>query len=318
MGQPRALVSAARGIGDILRITPLIRVFARSGYQVDVLLAPDYLETIKLIDGAPEVRKVFYVPGPMCSEKGERLGGLELEDYDVAAFTLWSASLQSMVRARRVLAFQQHQWIKEGDMSCVEELARAVGWEVPLPPPFALASDKRFGLPASTVALHPGCKPDWPWKKWHGFRELARLTPEVAMIGTAADLQDEGTYFQQPSEWPEHVRDFVGKLALLETAALIRECAALVSNDSGIMHLGVAVGTPTFGIFGLTSPAREAIRADNMIPITKGLACEPACRQIPWGRRDCEYHLECLKTLSPQEVYERLAEALPRHSSERA
>ena len=39
---PRALVSAARGIGDILRVTPLIRVCARLGYDVDVLIASDY------------------------------------------------------------------------------------------------------------------------------------------------------------------------------------------------------------------------------------------------------------------------------------
>ncbi|HKP71555.1 MAG TPA: glycosyltransferase, partial [Pyrinomonadaceae bacterium] len=44
-----ALVTAAYGIGDILRTTPLVRVLARSGYEVDVLVAPDYAETAKLL-----------------------------------------------------------------------------------------------------------------------------------------------------------------------------------------------------------------------------------------------------------------------------
>ena len=42
---PAALVSAAYGIGDILRTTPLVRVLARLGYQVDLLVAPDYPES---------------------------------------------------------------------------------------------------------------------------------------------------------------------------------------------------------------------------------------------------------------------------------
>ena len=44
--QKRALVTAARGIGDILRTTPLIRVMARLGYHVDVALEPDYVKLL--------------------------------------------------------------------------------------------------------------------------------------------------------------------------------------------------------------------------------------------------------------------------------
>ena len=78
-----------------------------------------------------------------------------------------------------------------------------------------------------------------------------------------------------------------------------------------MMHLGVAMGIPTFGIFGITSPQREAIPAENMFPITKGLPCEPACRQRPWGQRDCASHLECLQSLTAQEVVQRLRQVLP-------
>jgi SAM-dependent methyltransferase len=85
----------------------------------------------------------------------------------------------------------------------------------------------------------------------------------------------------------------------------------LVSNDSGLMHLGAALGIPTFGIFGITNPDREMIRAANMFPITKGLPCEPACRKGAWGRRDCEHRLCCLKTLSPEEVHMKVTATLP-------
>lgn len=308
-----ALVSAAGGIGDILRVTPLVRVFVRLGYEVDVLVAPDYLGTVKLLEGAAEIRRLFYLPSQWCSEKQQNLDGLNQQIYDVATFTLWSATLQRHVLARQVFAFNQRQWIQEGDIRCIEKIARAVGWDGDLPSPFAIASGREFGLPPSTVALHPGCKPGWPWKKWHGFQELARLLPEVAIIGTGSDLRNEDTYFRSSFAWPRHARDFVGALNLQDTAAVIRECAALVSNDSGLMHLGVAMGVQTFGIFGLTSPQREAVPAQNMFAISKGLPCEPACRKHPWGRRDCEYHLQCMKSLTAEEVFARIKQTVPQY-----
>ena len=313
MSSPTALVSAAGGIGDILRVTPLIRVFASLGYEVDVLLAPDYLDTVKLLEGAPPIRRLFYLPSSWCSDKRQSLDGLDPQIYDVATFTLWSATLQRFVLARQTFVFKQSQWLQEGDSHCVDQIARTLGWQGALPAPFAMASQRAYGLPPGTIALHPGCKPGWPWKKWHGFEALARLLPDVAIIGTAADVRNEDTYFNRAFAWPDHARDFVGALSLPDTAALIRECAALVSNDSGLMHLGVALGVPTFGIFGLTSPQREAMPAQNMFAVSKGFACEPACRQRPWGRRDCEYHLLCMKSLTAEEVFDKIRQTVPQH-----
>jgi ADP-heptose:LPS heptosyltransferase/glycosyltransferase involved in cell wall biosynthesis len=293
MDGAKALVAASRGIGDILRVTPLIRAFHRLGYEVDVFLEPDYADAVQLLDGAPEVHRVHTKP--------------PAETYDLAAFTAWSASRQPAVSARRKIAFDRNRWLAEGDSRAIERIAREAGWQGAMPEPFAVAGDRSFDLPPGTIALHTGCKPDWPWKKWHGFDELAGLLPNVVLVGTASDLRNEGTYFNREFRWPPHVRNYVGQLSLRDTAALIRQCAALVSNDSGMMHLGAALRVPTLGVFGITSPDREAMPSASMFPITKGLGCEPGCRAGPWGRRDCEHHLECLRSLSATEVMERLA-----------
>jgi 2-polyprenyl-3-methyl-5-hydroxy-6-metoxy-1,4-benzoquinol methylase len=290
---PLALVAASLGIGDILRVTPLVRVLTKLGYEVDLLLQPDYAETVDLLEGTAEVRRIWTLPPE----------GLQ---YEVAAFTVWSAPMAARVAARRKLVFDRAEWLRRGDSYCAEKIARELGWREPMPAPFAAASDRKFDLPPNTVALHVGCKPDWPWKKWHGFDALAALLPEVALVGTPADLNNAGTYFQREFQWPAHVRNFVGQLSLRDTAALLKQCAALVSNDSGMMHLGAALGVPTLGVFGITNPDREGVPASNLFPITKGLACEAACRQQAWGRRDCEHHLRCLKELSAPEVLARL------------
>ncbi|HEV2801613.1 MAG TPA: glycosyltransferase [Pyrinomonadaceae bacterium] len=308
---PAALVSAAYGIGDILRVTPLVRALAGLGYQVDLLVAPDYPESVKLWEGAPEIRRLIHYQNFRANRGGQPCDALAQTAYEVATFTQWSAPLRRWVRARRTFAFKQSDWLKEGDIACVLRMARELGWQEELPEPFAVASERRFDLPAGTIALHPGCKPDWPWKKWHGFDELARLWPHVAVIGTNSDLQNAETYFRRDFKWPEHAQSFVGALDLPDTAALIKQSAALVSNDSGLMHLGVALGTPTFGVFGITSPAREMIPSRRMFPVTKKLPCEAACRRGAWGRRDCERHLECLKTLSAEEVLANVKQNVP-------
>ena len=52
----------------------------------------------------------------------------------------------------------------------------------------------------------------------------------------------------------ERAVDLVGKLSLPEAAAVLARCALFVGNDSGLMHLSAATGTPTLGLFG-PSPA---------------------------------------------------------------
>jgi glycosyltransferase involved in cell wall biosynthesis len=304
-----ALVTAASGIGDILRITPLVRTLHYLGFGVDVLLSPDDPAAGDLLRGSDEiVRLMVRLSGQRGSDIHE-IQSLDGQPYDVATFTHWSAPLASCVKARQSYTFPS-SWRREGDTASIDGIARTLGWRGLLPFPFAVCSDRDFGLPPGTVALHPGCKPDWPWKKWHGFGELALLFESVALVGTSADLDNGATYFADPFVWPERARNFVGKLDLLDTAALISQCSALISIDSGLMHLGVALGIPTFGIFGITSPERECMRSPLMIPITKGLPCEPACRKATWGRRDCEYHLECLKTLTGEEVAGRVSAVL--------
>ena len=152
--KPRALISAALGIGDILRVTPLIRVAHRLGYEVDALLATDYPEAARLLEGAPEIRRVFQVPSARCRDGVTMVEGLADSEYEVAAFTTWSAPLSKRVRSRRALAFNRAQWLKEGDSRSVERIARELGWQGEMPEPFAMASARRFDLPAGTILSH--------------------------------------------------------------------------------------------------------------------------------------------------------------------
>jgi ADP-heptose:LPS heptosyltransferase len=73
--------------------------------------------------------------------------------------------------------------------------------------------------------------------------------------------------------------DLVGRLSLPEAAAAIQRCALYVGNDSGLMHLAAAAGTPTVGLCGATLD-----RATEMAPAGRfaswALAAEPSMEAL--------------------------------------
>ncbi|MGH7029495.1 MAG: glycosyltransferase family 9 protein, partial [Stellaceae bacterium] len=50
--------------------------------------------------------------------------------------------------------------------------------------------------------------------------------------------------------------DLVGRIDLLTAAAVLRRSALFIGNDTGLMHIAAASGTPTLGLFG-PSPSRQ-------------------------------------------------------------
>lgn len=104
------------------------------------------------------------------------------------------------------------------------------------------------------VALSPGAS--WPAKRWplERFIELgfwlkkAGARPLYLFGPKEADLAEE---FQEhmDKDWL-----FVNQPNLRGLLAFIGGADALVANDSGPMHVGPAVGTPTLGIFGPGEP----------------------------------------------------------------
>jgi ADP-heptose:LPS heptosyltransferase len=62
--------------------------------------------------------------------------------------------------------------------------------------------------------------------------------------------------------------DLCGTLTLPEAAACLARCALFVGNDSGLMHLAAASGTPTLGLFGPT-PAEEYAPAGRCCAVAR-------------------------------------------------
>src|SRR6476661_5401446 len=102
------------------------------------------------------------------------------------------------------------------------------------------------------VALAPGSV--GPSKRWTYYPEAARLLAErgldVWVVGGPGEKQLAA---EVAAAGGARVRDLTG--TDLRNGVLAMAAADVaISNDSGLMHIAAALGTPTMGIFGPTSP----------------------------------------------------------------
>lgn len=98
---------------------------------------------------------------------------------------------------------------------------------------------------------------DWPVERYAQLIQLCvhHLNAEIFVLGgedQGERLRELGTFFVGEAK-PYH--DLVGQFSLAESAALLAGARALVSTDTGIMHLGFAVGTHVVAIIHCNNPS---------------------------------------------------------------
>lgn len=153
------------------------------------------------------------------------------------------------------------------------------------------------------VALAPGAR--HATKRWlpQRFAELgAKLVTdyniEVVLLG---GKDDAAICREITSAAGGRLVDMSGSTSLYDTARIIDSCGLLITNDSGVMHIGAARRVPTLAIFGSTVPELGfAPYGTRSVIVEKHLPCRP-CTHI--GQAQCpEGHFRCMKDISVDEV----------------
>ncbi|MCD6328398.1 lipopolysaccharide heptosyltransferase II, partial [bacterium] len=117
---------------------------------------------------------------------------------------------------------------------------------------------------------------DWLWE--------TRRMPAV-LLGSGSEAQITRAIAEMTSG---KCVDLCGKTALLEAAAVLSRASAVLTNDSGLMHLASAVGTPVAAIFASTDPTATRPLGDGHVVITSDLECSPCLKATcPRGNYDC-------------------------------
>jgi heptosyltransferase-2 len=174
-------------------------------------------------------------------------------------------------------------------------IAERIGADIsePLPPVAAIRAEPL------TLGLCPGAEYG-PAKRWPHFAEAARSLSEQygirwLIFGTAK----ERTLGEQiASELGANGTNLVGQTTLSQLMSEMSRCRALLTNDTGTMHLAAHLGVPTVALFGSTEPALTGPTGAGHTVIRHHVECSPCFL------RECPIDFRCMNRISVSEVVE--------------
>lgn len=144
-----------------------------------------------------------------------------------------------------------------------------------------------------------GATKRWPVAHFASLAQaLLSTEPEaqIILLGSKSDHVLAQSIFAQANSLPR-IHNWCGNTSLDEAIALIGMCKALISNDSGLMHIAAALKIPQVAIFGSSDPHHTPPLSNKAKILYLKLSCSPCHkRECPLG------HLKCLKDISPTMV----------------
>ena len=342
----RILVIRISSLGDVVLTTLLLRRLRRRfpEARIDMLTGEQYLP---LIEENANLNECYGLPGGLWSRRRQAVN-LAKNRYDTVidlqnSFT--SRLILSTIAPRRVYRYHRSRFNRWQRIHIPSQRKK-----LPAQPPVALGylhaaepllvTDDDLGLElnvnlhsakavseminefldenksvAETVPLilAPGARhytKMWQAESWAAFMQDAYDNgfPFQVLIGSGEDV-DIAEKIQSQIDFPLLMA--AGKTNLSQLIALIARGRALVTNDSGPMHIAGAVDVPVVAIFGSTVPefGFAPFRAlSEVVQISYDLSCRP-CH--PHGRKSCPRgHFRCMSEIEPASVMAALNKGL--------
>lgn len=330
---PKILVVGAAWIGDMVMAHALCRLLKQRqpSAQIDVI-APSW--TQPLLERMPEVSQAISLPiGHGQLKLGERYRlarQLRAKHYDQAVVlpNSWkSALIPFWAKIKKRTGWRgEMRWGLLNDLRYLDKkqwplmvqrfLALALEEGEPLPETYpyprlqvnkqqVVALRERLQLTDQQrpiLALCPGAEfgPAKRWPSEHYAALANRLLAQdwqVWLFGSPKE-QEVAQAIQQLTE--QRCVDLTGKTQLGEAIDLLSLAHAVVSNDSGLMHIAAALQRPQVVIYGSTTPGFTPPLNKQAEILSLNLSCSP-CFQRECPLTD-EKHLQCLTQLTPERV----------------
>ena len=170
---------------------------------------------------------------------------------------------------------------------------REIRWDIPV------NEHVPFGLPSQYLVLNIGATKEANRWTSGGFASLAlaiakRYALPCVLTGGSQDRVMANEIFGIAGK---HVIDLVGKTSLKELIDILAGSLAVVSCDTGPMHLGVALGKDVIALFGPADPRRTGPYRGHVIQ--KQLLC------VPCNKRTCKNPV-CMSSIQSDDVMEKI------------
>lgn len=308
-------------LGDCILLCPLAERIKRAGAaEVAVLTKPAYAALFASATGVDRV--IVYEPRRGLRGLLRLAGRLRGDDYRlIDAHNNWRSRLVSArlggAQCRfakhyserfRLIAFKRPArlpTILEAYAQLAPPVARA---SAPLTPggidvgePARRVATHLMGENGAALALAPGSR--WVSKRWpvRFFAELShRVIDEIGAPVVLVGDQDDRAMCARANFHPACI-NAMGQLDVVQTGGLLERCNMLVGNDSGLVHLSEAVGTPAVALFGPTVASFGYYPAlDRSVSMERRLSCRPCSRN---GSTPCPRNsVECLARIPVETV----------------
>jgi len=173
------------------------------------------------------------------------------------------------------------------------------------------ALDIREGFGTGTVlTLCPGAEYG-PAKRWpaESFAALARhylsVGWQVWLVGAGKDA----AITEEIAASAPGARDLAGRTSLSQAIDLLSASDAVVTNDSGLMHIAAATNARVIALYGSSDPEYTPPLSNGATVVYHALDCSPCFeRHCPLG------HLNCLRGITPDEVIDAIDGGPPRRA----
>jgi heptosyltransferase II len=158
-----------------------------------------------------------------------------------------------------------------------------------------------------------------PAKRWPAAHYAAlalKLDRPAVLLGSAkeAALCDEIAVPVNTLQ-PGQCLNLAGKTSLEHAFAAIASAKAVISNDSGLMHVAAAFGVPQVAVFGSSSPIHTPPLSAHasVIWLRNDATYQPPLDCAPCFQRECplpkdQGHLRCLTDVTPAFVWQKVTD----------
>jgi ADP-heptose:LPS heptosyltransferase len=294
------LVHVGAGIGNVILATPLFVALHEMGYTIDVWLTCDYAQTASLLKPWSVIRTVMT----------DSFLDLRSRDYTHIVPAIppfyWRRYAAQYSNTLRLVSRPGDSLFYQDEQEFYLSFARRLGYATDRRPLLCLpaAPSDTYEVGSHTLVIAPGCKTgEMAAKRWPHYSELVDEFDNVAVVGTADDLR---RYNGQPTQFSPHVKTFVDRLTLRETAELLAAAGAVVANDTGLAYVSAAIGTPTLILFGPTPHTSLGLLPPNVRVLRAGFACEPCWFNARFSA--CAGRIDCLAATQVPAVIRSLEE----------
>lgn len=170
----------------------------------------------------------------------------------------------------------------------------------------SLAAKFHFDLSRPAILLAPGAEYG-PAKRWptKHFAQIARVQREKGYQIVIAGSPKDAVYAEEIEQQAgsDSIINITGKTSISEAIHFMSLVKAVVTNDSGLMHIAAALKKPLVALYGSSAPSFTPPLSHDAKILSLQLACSPCFK------RDCPLgHTNCLVQLSPERVVQALDE----------